>query len=90
MSSNQSSTSSLNPEPSTSSSSFNVNADNNDDEENELDLEKKMCEVVGTEEFLDANGVYMLPYQKQIFLDLVYSDALVVCAKYRTDSYFAD
>lgn len=80
---NQSPTSSLNPEPSTSSSSLSVIADtdNNQDEENELDFEKKMCEVVGAEEFLDKSGVYMLPYQKQIFLDLVYSDALVVCAK---------
>lgn len=76
---NQSTTSSLNAEPSTSSSSFNAE---NIDEENELDLEKRMCEVVGAEEFLDKHGVYMLPYQKQIFLDLVYSDALVVCAKY--------
>lgn len=73
------SSSSLNPEPSTSSSSLNVVLDTDNDEENEL--EKKMCEVVGAEEFLDKSGVYMLPYQKQIFLDLVYSDALVVCAK---------
>lgn len=76
---NQSLTSSLNLEPSTSSSSLNVMVDNDNEEENEL--ERKMCEVVGAEEFLDNSGVYMLPYQKQIFLDLVYSDALVVCAK---------
>lgn len=80
---NKSTSSSLNPEPSTSTSSLNVtiNTDNEDEGIAELDLEKKMCEVVGAEEFLDKDGVYMLPYQKQIFLDLVYSDALVVCAK---------
>ncbi|KAJ6645403.1 DNA repair endonuclease XPF [Pseudolycoriella hygida] len=74
---------SLHPEPSTSSSFLNpsVNKEAKNDEEDELDLERKMCEVVGAEEFLDKSGVYMLPYQKQIFLDLVYSDALVVCAK---------
>lgn len=79
----QQSTSAVNPEPSTSSSSLNVtvNTDNKDEEIADLDLEKKMCEVVGAEEFLDKDGVYMLPFQKQIFLDLVYSDALVVCAK---------
>lgn len=81
------STSSLNPEPSTSSTSFNVNVNaDNIDEEHELELEKKMCEVVGAEEYLDKSGVSMLPYQKQIFLDLVYSDALVVCAKYKTNT----
>ncbi len=81
---NQSATSSLNAEPSTSINSFSAAdvQDNNDDEESELELERKMCEAVGAEEFLDKSGVYMLPYQKQIFLDLVYSDALVVCAKY--------
>lgn len=80
---NESKTTSLNPEPSTSAASLDVtlNTDDIDEEIAELDLEKKMCEVVGAEEFLDKSGVYMLPYQKQIFLDLVYSDALVVCAK---------
>lgn len=78
---NQSLTSSLNPEPSTSSSSLNVILDTDNKDEEDLDFEKKMCEAVGAEEFLDKSGVYMLPYQKQIFLDLVYSDALVVCAK---------
>lgn len=80
-SADQPTSSSLNPEPSTSSSSFNVQNSDSKDEESELELEKKMCEAVGAEEFLDKSGVYMLPYQKQIFLDLVYSDALVVCAK---------
>lgn len=74
---NETTTSSLHAEPSTST----VNTDNKDEEHTEDDLEKKMCEVVGAEEFLDKSGVYMLPYEKQIFLDLVYSDALVVCAK---------
>lgn len=80
-SADQPTSSSLNPEPSTSSSSFNVQNSDSKDEESELELEKKMCEAVGAEEFLDKSGVYMLPFQKQIFLDLVYSDALVVCAK---------
>ncbi|XP_037032816.1 DNA repair endonuclease XPF [Bradysia coprophila] len=80
-SAHQSTSSSLNPEPSTSSSSFSVQDTDSKDDESELELEKKMCEAVGAEEFLDKSGVYMLPYQKQIFLDLVYSDALVVCAK---------
>lgn len=78
---NQSTSSSLNPEPSTSSTSFTI-TDTTDDKDGEEDeLERKMCEAVGAEEFLDKSGVYMLPFQKQIFLDLVYSDALVVCAK---------
>lgn len=84
-SASQSTSSSLNPEPSTSARSFSAEdvdtIPTSKDDEIELELERQMCDVVGAEEFLDKSGVYMLPYQKQIFLDLVYSDALVVCAK---------
>lgn len=38
--------------------------------------------IANAEEFLASeHGVVMLPYQKQMFLDLAYMDGLIVCAK---------
>lgn len=47
----------------------------NDDEDNEL------ANLVDAEEFIAEKGVRMLEYEKQMFLDVLHSDALVVCAK---------
>lgn len=47
----------------------------NDDEDQEL------ANLVDAEEFIAEKGVGMLEYEKQMFLDVLHSDALVVCAK---------
>lgn len=43
--------------------------------------EQECVMLANAEEFLSKNNVVMLPYQKQMFLDLVYMDGLIVCAK---------
>lgn len=44
--------------------------------------EQECTAIANAEEFLASkHGVAMLPYQKQMFLDLAYMDGLVVCAK---------
>lgn len=49
--------------------------DTNDAEDQEL------ANLVDAEEFIAEKGVRMLEYEKQMFLDVLHSDALVVCAK---------
>jgi len=53
------------------------NEKNAEEEKNDNDLTK----LLDIEEFLDIYGISMLEYEKQMFLDIMYSDALVVCAK---------
>uniref|UniRef100_A0A182QSS3 DNA repair endonuclease XPF n=1 Tax=Anopheles farauti TaxID=69004 RepID=A0A182QSS3_9DIPT len=43
--------------------------------------EKALTEQVDAEEFLASEGVPLLEYEKQMFFDLLHTDALVVCAK---------
>uniref|UniRef100_A0A182N786 DNA repair endonuclease XPF n=1 Tax=Anopheles dirus TaxID=7168 RepID=A0A182N786_9DIPT len=43
--------------------------------------EKVLTEQVDAEEFLASEGVPLLEYEKQMFFDLLHTDALVVCAK---------
>lgn len=55
--------------------------------ENELaankTVEQHMADLVSAEEYLDhVKGIQMLPYQRQMFLDMAHSDGLIVCAKY--------
>ncbi|XP_053670214.1 DNA repair endonuclease XPF [Anopheles nili] len=40
-----------------------------------------LTQLVDAEEFLASEGVALLEYEKQMFFDLLHSDALVVCAK---------
>lgn len=40
-----------------------------------------MTELLDAEEFINQKGVRMLEYEKQMFLDMLYSDALCVCAR---------
>lgn len=47
----------------------------------ELKEDHALGELVDAEEFLAAEGVSMLEYERQMFFDLLHSDALVVCAK---------
>lgn len=49
--------------------------------EAELINEKIAEELSKAEEFLEYKGIDMLEYEKQIFLDLVNADGLVVCGK---------
>lgn len=44
--------------------------------------EQYLNEMLYAEEFLSKrNAISMLPFQKQMFLDLIYADGLLVCAK---------
>lgn len=51
---------------------------------NEQADEENMSALVTAEEYLELNktALQMLPFQKQMFLDLITSDGLLVCAKY--------
>uniref|UniRef100_A0A182R4N6 DNA repair endonuclease XPF n=1 Tax=Anopheles funestus TaxID=62324 RepID=A0A182R4N6_ANOFN len=40
-----------------------------------------LTQLVNAEEFLASEGVPLLEYEKQMFFDLLHTDALVVCAK---------
>ncbi|XP_052888719.1 DNA repair endonuclease XPF [Anopheles moucheti] len=43
--------------------------------------DEALTEMVNAEEFLASEGVPLLEYEKQMFFDLLHTDALVVCAK---------
>ncbi|XP_050068423.1 DNA repair endonuclease XPF [Anopheles maculipalpis] len=43
--------------------------------------DEALTELVNAEEFLASEGVPLLEYEKQVFFDLLHTDALVVCAK---------
>ncbi|XP_053694518.1 DNA repair endonuclease XPF [Sabethes cyaneus] len=47
----------------------------------EIKEEQALEDLVNAEEFLAAHGIAMLEYERQMFFDLLHSDALVVCAK---------
>ncbi|XP_055640284.1 DNA repair endonuclease XPF [Toxorhynchites rutilus septentrionalis] len=47
----------------------------------EIKREQELSELVDAEEFLASQGIPMLEYERQMFLDLLHSDGLVVCAK---------
>lgn len=50
----------------------------------EVTVQEEHCmnEMAYAEEFLTKkSSIQMLPYQKQMFLDLIHSDGLLVCAK---------
>lgn len=44
--------------------------------------DRELAQLVDAEEFISQKGIRMLEYEKQMFLDVLHSDALVVCAKY--------
>lgn len=56
------------------------NAQHNSDQADE----DNMSALLTAEEYLELNktALRMLPFQKQMFLDLTTSDGLLVCAKY--------
>uniref|UniRef100_A0A182P284 DNA repair endonuclease XPF n=1 Tax=Anopheles epiroticus TaxID=199890 RepID=A0A182P284_9DIPT len=47
----------------------------------EANEDRTLTQLVDAEEFLATEGVPLLEYEKQMFLDLLHTDALVVCAK---------
>uniref|UniRef100_A0A182K9T2 DNA repair endonuclease XPF n=1 Tax=Anopheles christyi TaxID=43041 RepID=A0A182K9T2_9DIPT len=47
----------------------------------EANEDRNLTQLVDAEEFLATEGVPLLDYEKQMFLDLLHTDALVVCAK---------
>ncbi|XP_058116303.1 DNA repair endonuclease XPF isoform X2 [Anopheles coustani] len=59
-------------------------ADQAENEANKAEAGKEdatLTQLVDAEEFLATEGVPLLEYEKQMFLDLLLTDALVVCAK---------
>ena len=64
------------------SSSSTANNGVSEETPNKKEEENYLSEAVSAEEFLEKKGFGMLPYQKQMFLDMIYSDGLLVCAKY--------
>lgn len=47
----------------------------------ENDIEKLMDQAVTVEEFLQKSKTLLLNYEKHMFLDMIDTDGLVVCAK---------
>ncbi|XP_030381828.1 DNA repair endonuclease XPF [Scaptodrosophila lebanonensis] len=47
----------------------------------EQEEDKELANIVTAEEYLMRKDVVLLEYEKQMFLDLVYADGLLVCAK---------
>lgn len=56
----------------------------NAQQNNEEADEENMSALVTAEEFLELNNhiLRMVPFQKQMFLDMTTNDGLLVCAKY--------
>lgn len=44
--------------------------------------DEDLANIVTAEEYLMRKDVVLLDYEKQMFLDTVHADALMVCAKY--------
>lgn len=47
----------------------------------EAEEDQLMADVATAENFIENHAVKMLEYEKQMFLDALHSDALIVCAK---------
>lgn len=50
------------------------------------DLERDIDHAVTIEEFIQKSTTILLDYEKHMFLDLIDTDGLVVCAKYDIDN----
>ncbi|XP_055380377.1 DNA repair endonuclease XPF [Condylostylus longicornis] len=48
---------------------------------NETNEDACMTDITSAEEYLEKKNVILLPYEKQIFLDMIQSDALMICAR---------
>lgn len=52
------------------------------DVNDEKEIEKRMDQMVTIEEYIQKSKHIMLDYEKHMFLDLIDTDGLVVCAKF--------
>lgn len=50
-------------------------------EEQQRQEDEDLANIVTAEEYLMRKDVILLDYEKQMFLDMVHADALMVCAK---------
>ena len=47
----------------------------------ELEINEDMHDLIQVDELLDKSDSKLLDYERQMFLDLIYNDALVICGK---------
>lgn len=50
-------------------------------EAKEIHADEDLANIVTAEEYLMRKDVVLLDYERQMFLDMVHADALMVCAK---------
>lgn len=47
----------------------------------ELEINEDMNDLMQVDELLDKSDNKLLDFERQMFLDLIYNDALVICGK---------
>lgn len=47
----------------------------------ELEINEDMNDLMQVDELLDKSDSKLLDFERQMFLDLIYNDALVICGK---------
>lgn len=47
----------------------------------ELEINEDMHDLIQVDELLDKSDSKLLDFERQMFLDLIYNDALVICGK---------
>ena len=57
-------------------------AEKADKERQQREEDSELSDLMSAEEYLDANDVEMLEYEKQMYMDLVHTDGLVIMAKW--------
>lgn len=57
--------------------------------EDDPEGDQALAEAVDAHEFLARDGKGMLEFEKQMFLDVLHSDVLVVCARYYSKHLFS-
>lgn len=65
------------PKPSTSTST----SQPSENPDNEVNVDKELNKLLTVEDFLLKSKTYMLEYEKNMFLDTIDSDCLVVTAR---------
>jgi hypothetical protein len=51
------------------------------DQEAEDEIDRSLIDLMTVEEIIEENGKLMVEFEAQMFKDLCYSDALVVCGR---------
>lgn len=47
----------------------------------ELEINEDMHDLIQVDDLLDKSDSKLLDFERQMFLDLIYNDALVICGK---------